>query len=464
MYDSKAMALYRTLTAAEQRRFKKWIASPAHNANKTLAAFYEFVASRSELTPRTLHRERAYAAVFPGRAYDDLALRRLMSEFIAVLEDFLAAEARREEPAARHLALARVFHDRQRPAEARAHLDAAGAALPAPVTRSAGHYLEAYRIEEERLRQTPRRATALNVQEMSTALAHFFAAETLHMACTAASHQAVYRADYHIAYLDAVLADCDAGRYADAPGVMLYFHCYRCLHDPAAVQHFQALRALLPAAAHWLEREALRGVVLQAINYGIRRLNTDEPAYLRDVFELYRLGLGQGVFLENGTLGPFTFKNIAAAAIKLGELDWVEDFIRTYAPLVPEPQREPVRQFCEARLCYERRDYARAQSLLHGLSADDVFLNLDGRVLLLKIYYENGEWRLLQAFLRTFERFVRRQKKLAYHAPNYLNIIHLTQRLLHERLGAPPSDELRRQILTAQPLTQRAWLLRMAGQ
>ena len=68
-------------------------------------------------------------------------------------------------------------------------------------------------------------------------------------------------------------------------------------------------------------------------------------------------------------------------------------------------------------------------------------MELDARLLLLKVYIEIAEWRLLRGFLTTFERYVRRKKKLAYHAPLYLNIIHFAQRILLLRSGkrrSPP--------------------------
>jgi hypothetical protein len=464
MHDSKLIALVRTLSPAERRRFRKWVRSPIHNANERISAFYMFLDGRTDWTPRTLDRSRVYRQLFGAGAYDDLALRRLMSEFLRVLEAFLAYEAWRSEPMGHALDLSRLYFDRQQGGEALARLEAAETLLHRQPIRDARYHLDTYRLQEERFRQTPARDAALNLQEMADALDRFFALELLRNACTAASHQAIYRTTYHLPYLEAVLGDCAKGRYDATPAVLLYYHSYRCLTESDGIADFQALKAMLPAAAGWLRPAELRATLLVAINYSIRRLNTDEPAFLREVFELYRLGLQQGVFVENGSLSRFTFKNIVSAALKLGEVDWTQAFIRTYAPLLPAAFRPSYEQFCLARLHYEQGDYSSAQSLLQEVAFDDVFLDLGARVLLAKIYFQTAEWRLLGGFLQTFERFVRRKKKLAYHAPNYLNIIHLTQRLLLRHSGqrayAPSEwESLGQQIREARPLTEREWLL-----
>ncbi len=464
MYQSKLISLLNTLSPGERRRFKKWVNSPAHNFNPRLSTFYTFLETRSEWSPRTLQRERAFTAVFGKQPYDDLQMRRTMSEFLGVLEDFLTHEDWRETPSDQWLSLAKIYRQRQLAADATAYLNKAEAILDAQPLRDARYFLDHYRLQEERLAQNSARDSALNLQEMADELAHFFVAELLRNACSAASHSAIYRADYQLPYLDVVLADCTTGRYDGAPLIRLYFHSYRCLSEPRASEHFFAYKNLLPDAAHWLSKAEHRDVLLFGINYCIRRLNTDEPGFLREAFNLYKLGLAQGTFLENDILSRFSYKNIVAIGLKLRETNWVEQFIEDYTPLLSADFREHYDRFCRAKLCYQKRDYDQVQTLLHDLTFDDVFIELDARVLLMKIYFETAEWRLLEGFLTAFERFVGRKKMLAYHAPNYRNIIQFTAKLMLWKWGKrsfsrEELESLREQISAAKPLTEREWLL-----
>lgn len=466
MLKSKAIALFLTLSPAERRRFKKWVQSPIHNPNTKLSAFYLFLDSRSEWTARSLRRERAFAAVYGEQVYDDLTMRRLLSEFLEVLKAFLIHEARLGNPVSSHIALARQCRDRQLTAEAHAEIEVAARLLLDQPVRDAGYYLDAYRIQEEKFFQMPARDAMLNLQEMADELSRFFAAEMLRVACMAASHSAIYRAAYSVSYLEGILADCEAGRYDDAPVIRVYWHSYCCLTQRDAESHFFRLKPLLPTASKWLPVTELRQVFLFAINYCIRRVNTDETGFMREVFELYQIGLAQEVFVENGFLSRFTFKNIVAAALQLGELTWTEQFIGDWAPRLPDAFRDAYERLCTAKLYYAQRHYDRAQSLLLHLTFDDVFLDLSARALLLKIYFEASEWRLLEGYLKAFEQFVRRKKTLAYHAPNYLNFIHFTSRLVTWRSGRKAFHveelaALRQQISEAKPLTEKAWLLEM---
>jgi hypothetical protein len=464
MFKSKLISLYSTLSVAEKRRFKKWVNSPAHTVNPLISAFYDFLETRTAINERTVKRERVYAALFGKGDYDDLKIRHLMSEFLGVLEDFLAFETWGESPFEQWISLAKTYRKRQLPADAGAYLKKAGQSLRDQPLRDARFYLNQYRLQEEMLAQNPARDAALNLQEMANELAHFFVLELLRNACSAASHAAIYRADYRLPYLDSVLADCAAGRYNEVLFIRLYYHSYCCLSQSAADEHFFAYKNLLPGAAARLGASDFRDALLLGINYCIRRLHLDTPGFLREVFELYRLGLAHEAFLENGYLGRFSYKNIVAAALKLGETAWVETFLEKYTPLLDPAFRSHYERFCRAKLCYQRREYDQVQTLLYDLSFDDVFLELDARVLLLKLYFENAEWRLLEGFLTAFERFLGRKKMLAYHAPNYRNIVQFTDKLMRWKSGKRPctvqeQEHLRLQIQTATPLTEREWLL-----
>jgi hypothetical protein len=464
MFNSKAIRVLQTLSPAERRRFKKWVQSPIHNSNERLSTLYYYIEQKNEWTARSLNKEKAFAAILPETPYDDQIMRRVLSEFLALIKAFLAHESIRERRTDDHLILSKIYRDRQLHAEAEAELLMADEQLKAQPLRDAAYYLDAYRLQEERFLQIATRDKATNVQALADELSRFFAAEILRTACVAASHQAMYKTHYTMPYLELVLEDCSQGRYDEVPVILVYYHSYCCLTQVADATHFFHLKPMLEGADKWLPLNELRQVFLFGINYCIRRVNTDDTSFMKEVFDLYHLGLKQDVFMENGFLSRFTFKNIVAAALQLKEMEWTEAFITDYSPCLHVQFRDTYERFCRAKLCYERKDYDQVQSLLFNVAFDDIFLDLSARALLLKTYFETAEWRLLEGYVKTFEQFVRRKKSLGYHGPNYLNLIHFTQRLMLWRSGKKVFGKaelslMREQIEAARPLTERVWLL-----
>jgi hypothetical protein len=228
--------------------------------------------------------------------------------------------------------------------------------------------------------------------------------------------------------------------------------------------HFENFKKLLFAQGRLLPDEERRNLFLLAINYGIRQLNASRPEFDRPVLDLYRTALDGGLLLENGQLSRFAFNNIVAIAVRIGETAWVEDFILNNKNALERSHRNATASLALARLEYARRNHGEA--LLHLQRSDfkDTINNLIAKTLQLKIYYETGEFEVLEAHLRNMKNYIRRQRSIGYHRDNYLNIIRFTQALVEVN----PFDKKERQALRSaieneERLTEREWLLEMVG-
>lgn len=84
---------------------------------------------------------------------------------------------------------------------------------------------------------------------------------------------------------------------------------------------------------------------------------------------------------------------------------------------------------------------------------------LDVRRMLLKSYFERGEWLSLASLLDSFAVFIRRQKALGYHRESYRNLIRFTKKLA--RRGADRT--LAARINACPAVAEREWLLSKAN-
>ena len=97
---------------------------------------------------------------------------------------------------------------------------------------------------------------------------------------------------------------------------------------------------------------------------------------------------------------------------------------------------------------------------LRQVEYEDLFLNIYAKIMLMKIYYELQEHDVLDSFLKSFERFIRRHRGLAYHRENYLNDIYFTRKMLKVNpFDRDGREALRRELETTPALTERGWLL-----
>ena len=182
--------------------------------------------------------------------------------------------------------------------------------------------------------------------------------------------------------------------------------------------------------------------------------------FAREGWAMYQQGLEQEVLLEDGWMSRFTFYNIAATGIRLGEFEAVERFIREYEGRLKEEYRVASVQFIQARLAFARGELSQAATILQSVDFKDMVNNLIAKNLLIKAYYGLQEYDLLEAQLESLRTFILRKDFSDYHRSNYLNIIRFVQRLISlAPYDAEGRQKLEADIQKAEVLTERKWLL-----
>lgn len=97
-------------------------------------------------------------------------------------------------------------------------------------------------------------------------------------------------------------------------------------------------------------------------------------------------------------LSRFTYKNIVAVGLRLKEYDWTATYIPTYAKYLEVAYRENYQHYTTSKLYFSKGEYDAAMQRLIQVEYDDLFLNLDAKTMLMKIYYETQSYNALDAF------------------------------------------------------------------
>jgi len=461
MQNTLAYQLLRTFSKQDIREARKWLASPYHNQREDLLLLFEQLAAAAP-EGQPFSREQAWAALHPNQTYDDQQLRLHLSYLYRCLEGFLQQREIEQAPwRQQHLLLAAY---RKRGLDS--HFQKAYRKLhkqqQAQTQRPPEYHLARYWLEQERYLEesTLGRTREHNLQEPEDQLTYAFISMKLRQGCLLLAHEAVYKASYHIALEEALLQLAGQPPYCGIPAVAVYCHCYRMLRFPEEDQYFTNFRSQLFQSIGAFPQAELRDLFLLAINFCIRKINQTAEGYLREALELYQKGLETEVLLENGALSRFTYNNAIGIALRLQELDWAERFLHHYRPCLEPGQQEAAFSLNAARLAFARRQYGQVLAHLQRADYRDLINNMVAKTLLMKAYYELGEWGLLESHLRSMRAFLRRKRHIGYHQQNFQHIIRYTQQLLAlNPMDKEAAQRLREAIRNAEPLTEKGWLL-----
>jgi hypothetical protein len=475
MQSTPLFQLLKTLTKSDRRDLAKFLRSPFHNTREDVVRLFDFFEQNSEqyttmeseksekITPSVfLIKEAAHTFIFDQNApFDDSAMRYAMSYLLKLVKQFLVHKELKDNDLQQDLLLAKALRKRGSVKTLEKHLAQTTAVFKASKIQNGVFHLADFQLQLEIFEHRHRRRDAadLNLQALSDGLNQFYATELLRWACVQLSHSSVSKQAYEQPFLASVLEKIGDGTFKTTPSVSAYFFAYRALKfsQEADFQYFKT--TIIDNAAIFPPAE-IRDLYLLAINVCIKKLNSGERQYEAAALDLYRNGLSNGALLDDGILSPYTYRNVANLAIKIGETVWAADFLNEFKHKLPAKERDNVFRYNLAHLHFRKNDYPKAMELLRDVHLKEALQNLDARRMLMRMYYESGEFDALDSLLESFKTFIHRQKNLGYHRENYVNLVKFTRKLLQLNVGnKKEKEQLRKEIEETTALTERDWLL-----
>ena len=155
------------------------------------------------------------------------------------------------------------------------------------------------------------------------------------------------------------------------------------------------------------------------------------------------------------------FKNIVLIALRLGEYDWTENFIKKYQHKLPIDSRENAVTYNLALVYFYQKKYSKVVEQLREVEYEDISYNLGSKSMLIAIYYEQDEFEALISLCDTFKTYLNRHKDMSEKQRFlYLNYIQFVRKMTKIMPGDLKTiEQLRQEIKDAKGVASEKWLL-----
>jgi hypothetical protein len=463
MKKSQLINILKTFSAKDIREMRKWLLSPAHNQRQDVVQLFEFFFDDNHLSKEDyLEKPLVFSWIYPKETYDDAKMRQVMFFLLKNIEDFLTFQEIQEDEVNMKTILSSVYRKRKLNKLFEKNIKLSGQIQQKSIIQNEKFYRNEYQLQLEKYTYlSSLNQLSQNIQEVSNTLDISFLAGKLRQYCLMLSHQSVYQKEYTIGLLQTLLPIIQTEPYIRTPAIAIYFYIYKTLTEKENQSHFFQLKEQIREHGHFFPHGEIRDIYLMAINYCIRKMNAGAEIFIREAFELYKLGFEKKVLIENNLLTRASFHNVVSIALKLKEFKWVKNFVADYQQFLEEKHRQGFVYYSLARLYYEEKDYNQAMKLLiQEAHYDDIIINLSAKTLLAKMYYEQEEIDVLESLLESMRTYIQRKKVMGYHKNNYKNIIRYTKKLLKiTPYSKLTKEKLYEEISQVSPLTEKKWLL-----
>lgn len=451
MQNSQLITTLCALQPIEWRSFQKFLISPWFNQREdviALALTLQKELAKPEQT-QVLDKAKIWKKAFPNQAFHDKQMRYVMSFLLQAARDFMVMSALQSNTTVQDLLEFEAMQQR-------------GLTSPLKNEQATEPDPALNRVLRRRRQAVSPPAPTILASETENFTVELLT-ETLREGCSFMEMRHASATQTDFAWLKTAIDFCREQQLNERfPTINMLLQTCLMLEKMASGEgddHFYALQNILYQPDEipvFLQRESW----LRAINFAIRRQNQGDKSFGKHAFELYQLGITNGLILENGRISKKAYSNTLVLALLVGEWDWAENFLKTYRDFLPENERENTYRHNLATLFFKQKQFSKVLETLQNVAFTDSLHNLDDRRLLLCSYYELGEWASLHSLLDSFGIWLRRAKNLGYHRELYANLVKFTRRLADVRhQHQEVKNNLKKEILAAQNVAARDWLL-----
>ncbi|MEO5583326.1 MAG: hypothetical protein ABIR66_11580, partial [Saprospiraceae bacterium] len=465
MRETKLYKALVQLSRPELNKLHRFVLSPYFNNNDAITNLFEWIKEELRGKKTNLSKEDLWKLCFGEfENFNDGRLRKLQSDLLKLVEDYYSQESYEANPIHKAKYLLETIYNKDLEDLQSAAFKTAKRLSQEQILKPASFYYYRYEIEQNIFNLTRtqlERSSKSNIEEIAENLDRFYLAEKLRYYCTILNHQTLAALDYKMLFINEIIDHVRLNDYQDVPPIIIYYQILLTYKEPENKSHYARLKSLIDQHIHLFPESEKKEIIDAALNYGIKRMNSGEVEYIREVFDFYRNSLDKGLLLVKGQMTPWSFKNIVTIGLRLKEFDWIENFIHSFNHFLEPRFQNNAKTFSLAQLHFYKQDYLNVIQMLSKVEYNDMSYNLDSKTLLMASYYELDEIEALGSLLDSFRVYLGRNKELpAFRRKHYLTTISIVRRLAKIVSGDKKEiEKLQKEVDQTQGVVSKNWIL-----
>ncbi len=425
MKNSKLVQLLLTLNTNEWKQLNRYLQSPIVNENKDVERFCKYLhryIAKGQLTK--LSKESVFKYLYKQSAYDDSYMRQLMFNSLKTVEEFLVFMECKKDHLSKKVKLAEIYLDRNLEKHCRGVIRSIQKDKPVK-TLNQVNPIQQYAIlaeVQQCLEETSKPNMAQTyLQDQLIYQETAFLIKQMQIWADLLVKQNLIFSEEDALKVQLLLDYVELGKYINNPTIELYYYALRCFMNIEKGRSFFRLKAAL--YKHKTKLSIKNRQLLHELGRSFCVMEIEQAGnqyYLGELFELYQLALQEQLLLENGYLDIWTYTNITTIGLKLNAYDWVATFLKDYTKQLKETYSQAVYTYNYAKLLFSQEAFEEVMELLNQEYIKDMLMNISGKSMLMKAYYEQQETDILYVLLESFKAYLIKQKIIGRYTSNDL--------------------------------------------
>lgn len=478
MRKSKVIEILRTLSEDELKRFKDFVNSPFHNRNKNVIRLFDNIRKYyPAFDSDRLEKEKVFIKLFPGKVYNDVVMRILISDLLKLSEEFLAYLSYRKQPLQEIKHLLNELMERKLDSLHRSNLRIGEKLLNESIKIDYKYFFELYDIETYRIdfliENDQQAHTASHVLKQGQYLINLFLFGIFNIAHELTTHREVLNITFDFDLVKKTLECFDLSnlfkymnenKYEHYPVLSIYYNMFLSCTDPFNVKYYYIMKSLIESNIDKFDIKEKVNLYIILETLCVTQLSAGNEIFYKEMFEIYNLMLKHKIYIhsEKENFQVNLFRNMFFTAVVLKEFVWAENFLKDYIGKLSAEQREDMSHYSKAVLNFEKGEYEKALEELSKVRFKFFVYKYEIRMLTLKIYYEQHSYEAAISLIDTFQHFLSNNKSVPEsEKERFGKFLKCLNNLIKIKTGftSAADFDIKNEIKNSKSIISKRWLL-----
>ncbi len=479
MEKSKVIDIFRTFSPDELKRFRDFVHSPFHNKNKNVIRLFEILKKYyPDFESIRIAKEKIFVKLFPGKKYNDVVIRILISDLLKLSEEYLSYYGFQKKSIVELKCLLNELKERNLDSLYKSNLKIAESLLSDRGKIDLFHFYEKFELEtfaiDQLISRDKQSLTAEKVLKQGEYLLCFFMTGILNVAHELLTFKDVLNVtfDFNLAEeavkrfdIEGIINYMKKNNYKYSPIISIYYNMYKSYIHPDKDEYYIELKNLVEANFELFNHDEKVNLLIILENVCLTRVAAGNENFYRDLMDIYKSMLLHKLYYhskkENFQLN--LFRNMFYTSVILKDYEWAADFLKKYINELSAEQQEDMINYSQAILNFEKRNFDKALEEITKVNHKFFVYKFDVKLIMLKIYYEQGSYESGISLIDSFSHFLSKNKSVsAIDKERFGKFLKFLNSLIKIKTGSVSMKDinLKKQISDTVGITSKKWLLK----
>lgn len=467
MESTRIFKILKLLTVPQLNRFIKFVKSPYHNVNDRIESLAVYLIDSIKNDKELLDKETIWKILPITKEFTDLRFRKLCNDLLDRFEKFLLLENLEKNQILQSNLLLDSIRKNKYDILVEKHIAKSSKEIEREIDQSSDYYLQRYFYEKTLINLKSNYEKKVNLKkgkiksydQLSKNLDAFYVIEKLRLATDLETWKKMYKSDESID-IGISLDILNKYKFDEIPSVDIYRLMYEVHKNASNTELYYKLKKKALEHINSFPKDEQREIFDVLVSFCIKLGNKGELEFIKETLYLYDWGINESIILNKGKLSPTTFRNYVFAGLRISEYDKVENFIKSNIDLLDKNRKENALNFNLARVSFYRKNYNEVLDYLNQVNYEDIWYNVNSKVLLFATYYELDELDVLMTSSESFRTFLRREKDVQNVRTNrYLTFTKYLMKIVNNSHKKDRIRKIKDQLTSDKAVVNKQWLL-----